>query len=159
MRTILQKRSNQRGDTIVEVLLAIAIIGAVLGGAYVAANRNSMINRASQERLEAIKIAEGQLERLKAKAASDSTVFSQTNFCINTANTLVTSTNAQCRVNSSGNPTTGEPSYRIVITKEGDLDAGPLVPGAGAQFKVTITWAEIRGGGTDTLEMQYGVYR
>lgn len=155
----MHKRSNQRGDTIVEVLLAIAIIGAVLGGAYVVANRNTMINRASQERLEAIKVAEGQLERLKAKAASDSSLFNQTSFCLNNTNTIVTSTSAQCRVNSSGVPSVAEPSYRINITKEGDLAVGVTNPTAGARFKIEVTWSEVRGGGTDRLEMQYGVYR
>ena len=43
-------RSRQRGDTIVEVLIAIAVIGAVLGGAYVVVNNSANNNQAAQER-------------------------------------------------------------------------------------------------------------
>jgi type II secretory pathway pseudopilin PulG len=59
-------RFTERGDTIVEVLLAVLIIGAVLTGAYVTANQTLNANRASQERSEALKYVEGQLEHLKA---------------------------------------------------------------------------------------------
>lgn len=53
------------GDTIVEVLLAIAIVSAVLGGAYASTSRSSQGLRQSQERGEALKLAEAQLDQLK----------------------------------------------------------------------------------------------
>jgi len=73
-------RFTERGDTIVEVLLAILVIGAVLTGAYVTANQTLNANRASQERSEALKYVEKQLEQLKANV---DTIGAQPNaFCL-----------------------------------------------------------------------------
>ena len=57
--------ASQRGDTIVEVLLAMAVVGLVLGVAYGITNRSVAIGRSAQERSEALKLAETQLELLK----------------------------------------------------------------------------------------------
>lgn len=56
---------NKRGDTIVEVLLAITALSLVLSGAYVLANRSTLSFRQAQERGESQKIAQSQLELLK----------------------------------------------------------------------------------------------
>lgn len=69
-------RLTSKGDTIVEVLLAIAIVSSVLTSAFVAANRAYRGTRMSQERMEALKLAETQVELLKSLAgAKDSTLF------------------------------------------------------------------------------------
>lgn len=57
---------SNRGDTIVEVLLALAVLGSVIVGAYSIATRSLNGVRVAQERSEATKIAEGQIESLKA---------------------------------------------------------------------------------------------
>lgn len=56
---------RQRGDTIVEVLLAMTVIGAVLGASFGIANRSAQTGQAARERTEALKIAESQIELLK----------------------------------------------------------------------------------------------
>jgi prepilin-type N-terminal cleavage/methylation domain-containing protein len=60
-------RFKQRGDTIVEVLIAMAIISLVLAGAYVTSNRNTILMQSSQERQQAQRLVEGQIEMLRAK--------------------------------------------------------------------------------------------
>lgn len=60
------RKLNYNGDTIVEVLIAVAVIGSVLGITYGTMNRNMMILRDNQERTEAVKLAQGQVESLKA---------------------------------------------------------------------------------------------
>lgn len=57
---------KNRGDTIIEVLLALSVLGTIIGGGYSVATRSLNGVRISQERSEATKIAEGQLEALKA---------------------------------------------------------------------------------------------
>ena len=64
------KGLSNGGDTIVEVLIAIAVVSAVLGGAFVSANRSLNMSRQSQERGEALKLAEGQVERVKSLGTS-----------------------------------------------------------------------------------------
>jgi prepilin-type N-terminal cleavage/methylation domain-containing protein len=60
-------RMNQRGDTLVEVLIAMAIISLVLVGAYVTSTRNAAALQNSQEREQAQRLVEGQVEMLRAK--------------------------------------------------------------------------------------------
>jgi type II secretory pathway pseudopilin PulG len=77
---------NQTGDTIVEVLLAVAIIAGVLAVSYATMNRNLVNIRDNQERTEATKLAQGQLESLFAKWRSDAaqiTSLGSGGFCIN----------------------------------------------------------------------------
>ncbi len=63
------KRINERGDTIVEVMLSIAIIGMVLGASYATSTRALRAGRFAQEHTEALKLAESQLEKLKYVAS------------------------------------------------------------------------------------------
>ena len=64
---------RQRGDTLVEVLIAIAVVSLILGGAYVTTNRSLYATRAAQERGNALKLAESQIEQLKGIVASNPT--------------------------------------------------------------------------------------
>jgi type II secretory pathway pseudopilin PulG len=66
------RKLSQAGDTIVEVLIAIAVAGAVLGGAYSLINSNVKSNQLAQERSNAVKIAESQLEQLRSYVGSTS---------------------------------------------------------------------------------------
>jgi len=56
---------NQRGDTIIEVLISIAALSMVMSVAYGLATKSSQTVRQSQERGEALKLTQSQLERLK----------------------------------------------------------------------------------------------
>jgi type II secretory pathway pseudopilin PulG len=62
-RTI--KHIGQRGDTIVEVLISVAIISLVLASAYATTNRNSGAIQNSQEREEAQRLVQSQIEMLR----------------------------------------------------------------------------------------------
>lgn len=53
------------GDTIVEVMIAMAILGLVLGTSYATAAQSLQVGRRAQERTEATKLVEAQLEQLK----------------------------------------------------------------------------------------------
>jgi type II secretory pathway pseudopilin PulG len=57
---------NSRGDTIIEVLIAIAVVSSVLSISFAIANRSTLAGRQAYERSEAIKVAESQIELVKA---------------------------------------------------------------------------------------------
>jgi type II secretory pathway pseudopilin PulG len=61
----VRNKLTQRGDTIVEVLIAIAVVSSVLGMSYATMNRNLLTIRDNQERTEAVKLAQGQIESIK----------------------------------------------------------------------------------------------
>lgn len=56
---------NQTGDTIIEVLLSMAIVGMVIGLSFAAANKSIKTGRAAQEQTEALALAQAQIERIK----------------------------------------------------------------------------------------------
>jgi type II secretory pathway pseudopilin PulG len=58
-------RRNVTGDTIVEVMIALAILSSVLGTSFAIASRSIRKGRQAQERTEALKITESQIELLK----------------------------------------------------------------------------------------------
>lgn len=57
---------NQRGDTIMEVLIAVAVLSLVLSAAFALANQSSQANTQAGERSESAKITESQIEQLKS---------------------------------------------------------------------------------------------
>jgi prepilin-type N-terminal cleavage/methylation domain-containing protein len=141
-------RLGMRGDTIVEVLIAIAIVSLILGGAFVATNRSLMATRDAEERSDGLKLVEGQIEQLKNLAAVDADeIFGSTpaSYCIS-GSAAVDAANAACKVNAAGTPTTtGQPLYSIAISRSGNT------------FTVRNTWDTSRGAKT-SLQMKYRVY-
>jgi len=78
-------RYSQRGDTIVEVLLAIVIIASVLAHAFTASRGSLRATQDNQERHEAVGIAQTQVEllRLQSLEAIKNVAGSGDYFCIN----------------------------------------------------------------------------
>lgn len=73
MRRLLSARQpllNQRGDTIVEVMVAVLVIGAVLVGAFALTNRSTRGVRDSEEHAQALQLLQGQVERLRSTAST-----------------------------------------------------------------------------------------
>ena len=62
---LVMKKLNILGDTIVEVMLVLVIVGAVMGSAYVITNFSLQTELIAQQRSEALNIAQNQLEQLK----------------------------------------------------------------------------------------------
>lgn len=148
-------RSSQRGDTLVEVLIAIAVVSLILGGAYVTTNRSLQATRAAQERAIALKLAESQIERLKAQMSSSTgsvailAIPETSDFCISYAsNGPVTLPNAACILDTSGAAAGAgvEPAFRMAIRR------------TGFTFVLTETWYNVSGRNTDKLELRYRVY-
>jgi type II secretory pathway pseudopilin PulG len=69
MQLIKGNRSN-KGDTIVEFMLALSVLGLIIVGGYSIATRSLNGVRVSQERGEALKIAEAQIETVRQKISS-----------------------------------------------------------------------------------------
>jgi Tfp pilus assembly protein PilV len=146
------KKLTQAGDTIVEVLLALAIISVTLGSSYTLAHKSQQGGRYAQERTEAQKIAESQFEKLKSLAPDNTNnIFDATHaFCIDSTlkrkdfsavppddavNDDFSTYPAECR---SG-------IYNTFIKNTST---------ANDQFRVTVRWDRI-GGGKDEVSIQY----
>lgn len=137
----------------------MAVAASVLAIAYATTNRNLLITRSSQERSEATRIAQGQIESLRAVfATAPSSIPSAAGvpFCI--VGTTVQSTGFAGTVpnavlmneDMSGYPAQCQKDfYRFVITRD--------TAGKGA-FHFYVRWDAIRGGTRDQIIMVYKVY-
>lgn len=152
---------NQFGDTIVEVLIAILVVSVVLTGAYGAANRSLGIIRQSQERSEALKILEGQIELLKD--SQNLGAFTATKgFCMNTnlgggiINTL------DIKLNGEGADEFGNYGgcliintfYHVVFSRK----LAGITTSEGYIFTVTARWDKVGGGGIEKASLSYKMY-
>lgn len=150
----IKDRNRETGDTIVEVLIAIAVVSLILGGAYVTTNRSLLATRAAEERGNALKLAESQVEQLKGIANSSlaDTIFGTGTpmpFCISgVSGAVVAVANPDCVVNASGTPTNIEPKYNLSVERGPD----------GNTFTVTNEWETASGDVTDSLRLIYRVY-
>ncbi|HSW80019.1 MAG TPA: prepilin-type N-terminal cleavage/methylation domain-containing protein [Candidatus Saccharimonadales bacterium] len=149
LHTKLKKRLSHRGDTLVEVLIALAIISAILGGAFTVTRSSILAVHDSGEHQTAWSLAQTQLEKLKSRADSDpDSVFSTDgNFCISHGSAVSLATDAECSVDSSGIPTTTQPVYNESIAYNSSTSI----------FTITINWPRI-GGGNDQVQMSYRLY-
>jgi prepilin-type N-terminal cleavage/methylation domain-containing protein len=147
------KKRRERGDTIVEVLIVIAVVSLILGGAYVTTNRSLQATRSAQERSIALKLAETQLERLKGLVETSPTLIfgatAPTTFCISNTSAVINAatTPASCAFDSAGAVAATEPRFNIAIERVGN------------QFNLTETWFSVNGRTTDKLQMKYRVYQ
>jgi prepilin-type N-terminal cleavage/methylation domain-containing protein len=157
MRSLGNNSMRERGDTLVEVMIAIVIVATVIGGAYVVSNRSLQSTRGAQERSSALKLAEAQLEQLKNQVTADSTkIFGAgvpLNFCLTSDATgthvydfTQASQKVNCVVDTNGAPTTAEPKYTINIVRTGN------------NFKLNESWVDISGKFTDSLQLSYRAY-
>jgi prepilin-type N-terminal cleavage/methylation domain-containing protein len=141
---------HERGDTIVEVLIAIAVISLILGGAYVTTNHSLLAVRDAQEHGDALKLTESQLEQLKGVISNDpNAVFGGSapgSFCISNVTSVSASSSPSCTVDSSGTPTTNQPQYRIAITRSGNT------------FTIVNNWDTVQGNTTANIQMKYRLY-
>jgi Tfp pilus assembly protein PilV len=139
---MMHKRLGIAGDTIVEVLLAITVVSAVLGAAFVSANKSLNASRQSQERGEALKLVEGQLERLKWLGLSaDSDVYTAGSpFCITANNEVKALDPIDCNNDSLGI------TYELSIERMDN------------RFDVTADWDRAGGSGREELRIVYKMF-
>lgn len=152
------KFSNSRGDTIVEVLIVLAVLGLAIAIAYATANRSLLNARQAQENSAGTQIAQAQLEDVVSLGCAsgnphcpDPTNPSSPNYllfqpgshCVDTSTdpfTVRTNPNSACVI--------GSVPYHISVTY-GDTPTQPHT------FVVVVTWADALGQGNDTVTMNY----
>jgi type II secretory pathway pseudopilin PulG len=130
---------GENGDTIVEVLIAIAVASLVLVAAYQTTNRNTLSTQDAQERGQALKLVESQIELLR----NNKGITGGDCFAVDGTVTAATA----CKVDAQGTPTTGQPQYTLAIS----------TPDANGTYTVTATWERIYGEGLSTVTMFYRV--
>jgi type II secretory pathway pseudopilin PulG len=145
-------RRNQIGDTIVEVMAAITIIGLALATAYALSNRSYRTGVSTVERTQALALAQGQVEFLKNLGLNGeiNNLLTTSNFgtggkfCFRSDNGQAVDANATdtyCKPYAGG-------LYDVSITYSGSAGSPPGV------FTVNTSWDAL-GGSRNKLEVYY----
>lgn len=140
--------NKQKGETIVEVLISIAVIGAAVGGAFAIANRSNITVQASKERYQAQLAANGQADLLKIYTSSQAnpTPAMPESFCMISIAPVPT-TNPQC----SAFAFNGGVNYSISIRL---ADNGPDIDNV---YVITVSWDSLINPSGDKVDLIYGI--
>lgn len=168
-------KSNNRGDTIVEVIVCIAVISLILSAAYSISTRSLNGMRIAQERGEALKVAEGQMEMLRKKfslitSPSDPSLADlatdmgppplPTATCIKPDLSVVRFTLPGNDIMKTDNYAASAPDcivndrYNIALQSQVSLPAPPLHTQVEIIMWINVIW-ERSGGGVEKLTMVY----
>jgi prepilin-type N-terminal cleavage/methylation domain-containing protein len=155
----LFKGMGQSGDTLVEVLICILIVSMILTGAYVTTNKSTVRVIDSQERAEALKLAQAQLEQIRQHSKKPApNVLNQpasSTFCM--VSTVITpATDARCKQDRNGDPTTEEPIFGIVVDRRNC--PGATLPANCSLFTIKIDWTSIATKTPAYAQMTYRLY-
>jgi Tfp pilus assembly protein PilV len=166
---MIYRAIEQTGDTIIEVLVAMAVLMMVLVGAYVTANRSLNSERNAQEHTEALTIAQGQVEDLHADYQ-----YLNANLCFNPSNPTTSTDGYYCYENSAGQFDTSRSEttiglspasaywYEITVSYIYDRtlatvtnsSTGISTPVTSPTYEVTVSWPSLSGG-TGNVQLYY----
>jgi type II secretory pathway pseudopilin PulG len=144
---------NQRGDTIVEVLVAIAVVSLVLASSYAITNRNVLTSQDTQEHSQALQIAQQQVELLRTFVQAHTTGYTPIlpkNCMLQgpsgpRANTLDPHDDCNFLPDGSDDGCTTQPCYPVNITKSAD-----------GIYEVSVTWDSLNGNKA-SVSLDYGI--
>lgn len=159
------RQRQQAGDTIVEVMIVLAILGLAIGISYATANRSLLNARQAQENAEATELVQGQIEALRSMACS-----ADSDGCSDAA--ALFTADPYC-IDTSHAGTTADPYVTVPISV--DLNNYENYPAACRQgsvpyslsvqetspdtFRVRAGWADVTGQGNDTVTIFYRLHQ
>lgn len=152
--------NQQRGDTIIEVVIAMTLLGIILMGAYSLGNRAARLAQQSRDRVKATQIMQEQAEALRwlrdnsdswsdfqtaiTSASSDFVMYYE----LSGGSTVWTIKNV-----GDGPPTCGlEYDCGVEVFFNYKINADFSDPNL-ARFNISVEWERI-GGGNDTTELE-----
>lgn len=151
-------RLRQDGDTIVEVMIVLAVLGLAIGISYSTANRSLSETRQAQENTKATELVQSQIEQLRYLSPNPASVglgkyiFQPVQYCIDSTNTIKSPAffSSACTVDSF---------YHLSITYcQGSGSAACTGHTTDDTFITTATWPDILGQGNDTVTLTYRLH-
>ena len=157
LKSRLQQR-NQRGDTIVEVLVVLAVLGLAIGISFATANSSLLATKGAQENSQASELLQSQVEALRymvptadSTAPDPSVLQTDAPFCLVTSSlpykvvsSPLDSVADECQ---QGGPDPANPLYNVSIQFDGT-----------STYTLIATWDDISGQGKDSVTMVYRLY-
>lgn len=150
---------NNHGDTIVEVLVVLAVLGLAIGISYSTANRSLLTTRAAQENSQATELLQGQIEELRylAPPGSGQNIYQTSKyFCVDgSSNTVITGFGGTFAPSDLQNYAYYPNKcvngfYHLAIAWDQLSDD---------TFTLTAHWDDVQGQGQDTATLTYRVHQ
>lgn len=153
----LQHKRREAGDTIVEVMIVLAVLSLSLSISYATANRSLLYTRQAQENAQATELTQSQIENLRvlAPTSTPSNTNATTNIFLPTAPYCVNNVNASPPISHSCS--SGLYTYQVYDCAS--ISTGPC-NGVGNSNTLVIqtTWADVLDQGTDSVTLTYKAY-
>ncbi len=168
---------NSAGDTIVEVLISIAVLSIIIVGAYVSANHSTLVLRDTKEHTDALALAQNQVESLISWYQNNTTggtvpVPFGSYFCFDNSLHVVNlpTPSSYCYIpgnNLSANPTTSVPAgsnspyfYQTHIQQISSPTfsshfGATICSYEFATFQVKVNWQSLLSGNNDEVSLLY----
>jgi prepilin-type N-terminal cleavage/methylation domain-containing protein len=139
------KITGQRGDTIVEVMVVLAVLGLAIGISYSTANRSLLNTRQAQESSQATELVQSQVEALRTltQVGNPQNIFQPGPYCLSPTPYTIQTGNA-CSQPSLPSPSNVSITYVAVPTDT---------------FTVVATWPDALGQGNDTVTLVYRLHQ
>lgn len=160
------KTLTKKGDTIVEVMIVLAILSFAITIAYASASRSLADSRQSEENSYAAELGQAQVEQIRSAVVSSTpdptghisnfvNESSSQTFCMNQGVAVLSSVASTMSPNPC-TPVNGGATYTLIdtLTQTGSFSTGLPV----YLFQVDITWLDTLGQGQDTVSVFYKVY-
>ncbi len=149
---------NSAGDTIVEVLIVLAVLGLAISVSYATANKSLLNGRQAQENSEATALVQSQIEILRT-IAGNANIFTNHLFCVNTDGSVVTDFSGPTATTLSGliNPSYSE--YPDNCTRGLYHIAIEYTSSPEDTFTVQAKWDDARGDGQDSVRLSYRLHK
>lgn len=164
MRSAKTKSQSERGDTIVEVMIVLAILSFAIIIAYSSANRSLADARQSEQNSYAAELAQSQVEQIRSAVISsnhttsglisnlNSQEMSGASFCMSNGSAISTVAAAILTPNPCiPTNTSGGVPFTLTDTLSQPVQSLPALD----NFQVQVTWPDALGQGEDTLTLFY----
>lgn len=143
-------RTNQTGDTIVEVLISIAVITLVLGGAFVVAQKSSNTLESSQEHSTAEGLVQNQIEQIRAIANNEDKLGELKSATSSGSNGTYCLSGLELHKITDQNTPCKQGFYTLTISRSNPVGDPDL-------YTATVQWDELNGGSKGNEDMSYRI--
>ncbi|HUB93961.1 MAG TPA: hypothetical protein VMB52_05665 [Verrucomicrobiae bacterium] len=150
---------DQKGDTIIEVLISIAIASLVLVSSYVLTTRNVDTIQATQEHSEALQLAQGQIEFLRNGTPPGGATTGC--YVVSTGVWTTGDTSNACNVDASGTHTGVQPVFKVDVTPPSVTPPLPAPQTADPPgvYDVLVTWPGLGTAAATTYNVNLYYYQ
>lgn len=158
-------RRSENGDTILEVLLSVAVLSLILSTTFALANRSTQANRQAAERGEASRIAQSQMEKLKLYLSVPQASIPPQNtfFCINDTADQYIDLGSGAPIDPNGDVAfTGSAYVNAQLNnrcQEGENNLYyKIIRREGDTYTVYVRWPAVTGNGVDQASFVHRTY-